>query len=763
MTRVHRLTPPRPLIILGTALGVAFLVVTALVLLAHATGPRIAGEARLAAIHAPVEIGLDRDGVIHLRATSSLDLFAGLGYAHALRHPWSMTLWNITATGNRSRWSADSVAVLQDQHLASLGIPRRAQEAYLELPDSLRVLFDAYVEGVNTSFARNRLERADEFIVVALRHEPWEPWHPIAIEMLMAYLMAAVDLQPPPELRHLEPPAAVRRFLAADSLLRRTLLLDGFQHSLAMGASNAGQMAFLHRLVFGQSAVPLVQMASVQFRGEGLALATLPGTLALLGGISDGRAWGFVPAPAATLTAEPLRPPERTFDRVVRHDGSEILVTTRRARGVLFLQEDRVVLRPDLLLDPAPGPAAPVAGPTPQPPQQPAPAPAAPAVEPAPEDAVEPPAPQRVWWTLQWRGIGGTTDILAWLALLTEEQPRLELFDGGGLVSGPALETSVFGHPGATASVPGGILIGGTDDVRAIAEVLAQPDTLFAAPERLGATTLSAWATRLGEPLIRALGHPDEVEMRLRDPVAFLQGWTFEYEGDAIAASIFERWMLAYRRAIGRIPDPALMDLRPVERVDTVFVRFADLVAQQVAQARAEGRRRPPLADTLAARPELADSLVATTRTLVEHPPDLRHVKRALGDAIAELTALHGRPGPAWQWYRVNEAFLRLPGRTDAPGEAPRARRYRDVPLGDGGHPTALRWGPSPLFDQSAHPASFSMWSSSADWRRAFFLLREPFTEPLHARYADPPEPTPVRSVLRGAPAEVTVRLLPAP
>jgi penicillin G amidase len=767
---------PRLLAFVVGLVVAALLGLAVLMLLAYGTGPGHARSAEVPGLSAEVSLALSDDGVAVIEASSEADLFAALGYAHALRNAWPMTLRRQAAAGALSRWFPDSTGLALDRHTLRLGFADAARSAYAALPDSARVLLDAYAEGVNAAFRANRLARTDDFILLDVEPEPWLPWHPLAVERLIAYLAtpplapeAAAEAEGPA----LRETAELRRFLAADSLLRDYLQLGGMQHSLAFATTAlapeagdtlgvAGGTAFYQRIVHGGSALPLVQEAEFRIGGRRVLAATVPGTLALLGGFADDGAWAVLPSSAARLRTTSTEPPPPSHGRVVRRDGAEALVEAYRAPGLLFIARAGAALPPPPPDTLALGADTLAAGGTP-PPVAPAPPPVAPA--PPPVAGPEPidPAPGPGWWVLEWAGFQAGSDLGAWLALLAGQTPTFAVFTGGGLRVSAEGAAEPFGQPAYVQAVPGGLVVGASPQAEYVAERLAAPDSLRPTLEALGRDTYSPWAARLAPPLAAALGHPDSVVAEFREAASFLMGWDHRYDPEGIGASIFETWMGAYRSALGGLPNPDTLQLTQVTRTDTLLIRFDAFVAEEVAAARAAGRRPPPVVDTLEAFPERADSLVAITRTRREDTADLVRLKGALRQGLATLRREHGRPGASWRWERVQRAHLVFPGWGDTPRRRPGGSRFRPVPLAEGGHPTSIGWGPSEAFEGAEAAGSWAGWTSSADWGRVRFLARTPYHEPPPVRHAERPDPAPIRVAERGATPEQTVRLTPPP
>ncbi|MDX1530419.1 MAG: penicillin acylase family protein, partial [Rhodothermales bacterium] len=205
-----------------------------------------------------------------------------------------------------------------------------------------------------------------------------------------------------------------------------------------------------------------------------------------------------------------------------------------------------------------------------------------------------------------------------------------------------------------------------------------------------------------------------------------LSSWRYHYDPGSVAASLFETWLAAYEAATGRLP---LADSRFRPRA-----------------GRAPRAPLPTLADTLR-----IDSLAVPL------------VRQALRQALAELRAEFGPEYAEWRWERVQDAARTFPLWSSAATEdaaGPARRRFAAFRLPDGGHPTALEWGTSPLFPGLPAPGAWVAWGTPGtdpvtvrhrDFSRRSFVERErALLDSLSAR-----------PVVRAGPAEPTARLVP--
>ncbi len=664
--------------------------------LAYGVGPSFEGEARVPGLGAAVTVTHDESGTATVEARSEEDLMAGLGYAHALHSAWPMALWRQTATGALSQWFDDESALGLDRHATALGFGAEARASYAALPEADRAVLDAYARGVNAAFERDRLGEGDAFVLLGVDAGPWRPWDALAVERLVAYLATPAPALPDSTARRTyRANPRLGRFVAADSAFRSMLGVGGLEHSLAFAVPGAGGTTLVQRLVYGSSALPLVQEVVLRQGGRQTLVASVPGTLMLPSGYAADRAWSlflngeaaFVSAPVDSAALTP------SFDRIVAQNGGETLVTTYRAPGALYLYDPAAPRRPgrrdstradsvaaDLLSVDSLG------------------------VDSLAADAT---------WQVRWRGFGAGTDLGAWRALLRGGAATFSLVPGAGVLLEGG-QVRVLGSPAVVRALPGGVFAGADASTEAVADrvALLAVDSAGAGDDGLLADAYSAWAAALAPPLIGALGGPDEVPAGLRDAAAYLRGWDFRYDPASIGATIFEAWLTAHRDRTGALPDPDSVALPPLP---------------------------PDSLGNVAERPAVAS------------------LKRSLRRAVSDLNSTQGREGAGWRWQTAQRAVRSYPlFGTDTT----EAGRFAPVLVPEGGHPTAIAWGPSAVFPAAASAAA---WSAQATMPGAAdLLIRHRVLAGETARALAVARPVAPRAVRWDAPAEHTLRLLPA-
>jgi penicillin amidase len=153
------------------------------------TVPTPSGTLAIADLGAPAEVVRDREGVPHIFATTTDDLYTALGFVHAQDRLWQMEMQRRTGQGRLSEIFGERTYGA-DVFLRTLDLYGHAERSLALLPSGTVKALEAYARGVNAYLARpvGLLEPRlpPEFLL--LRHAP-EPWRP-ADSAVIAKLMA---------------------------------------------------------------------------------------------------------------------------------------------------------------------------------------------------------------------------------------------------------------------------------------------------------------------------------------------------------------------------------------------------------------------------------------------------------------------------------------------------------------------------------------------------------------------------------------------
>ena len=437
-----------------------------------------------------------------VEASDPSDALTALGYVHGMQRAWTITVWRRTALGTLASTFGDRLLSI-DRHVRRLGLAHCARRAYAQLPGPARRRLQAYTRGLNAALRAPSVRRRTPFVALPVQPKRWQPWHPLAVERLWAWLSTSPSLFAEQSSLH-----------AADRQLRRWLHLHGQARSLAWAArpsaDTAGTVLFA-RHVLGRTAAPVLQ--EVLFRrptAPPLTVASVPGTLLFPTGASGRRAWTYLlHSPAEVVRrARPLSSVRRRHERITAHDGAEHLLTARHVES-------------GLVLDTAQTDSARV---------------------------------------LRWPGLDAHSDVGRWTSLagLGPGRPPpepLRLFSGDGLAVDTSGTWTVRGQPPVVETRDRAVLVGRSAWAASQARALqAHSAAAPPAPEQWSRNDLSAWAGATLPRMLPDLAPLSGTAPLIDEALSYLRNWNHAYERASIGAVLYEEWMRAYRAEIGRVP-----------------------------------------------------------------------------------------------------------------------------------------------------------------------------------------------------------------
>ena len=144
---------------------------------------------RLPGLSAPVTVRRDGLGVPHLQASSLPDLMRAQGYVTAQDRMWQMDLLRRRAEGQLAE-AFGSAALVADRDVRTLGLGDAARRALPQVPSDLRVLIDAYADGVNAWLSTHGDSLPLEFRLLRYAPRPWEAADSLAVGKLLALDLA---------------------------------------------------------------------------------------------------------------------------------------------------------------------------------------------------------------------------------------------------------------------------------------------------------------------------------------------------------------------------------------------------------------------------------------------------------------------------------------------------------------------------------------------------------------------------------------------
>jgi penicillin G amidase len=515
------------------AIGI-FAVVAAIITiatLAYAIEVGAPSEVRLDGLSGEAVIGWDGDIDI-IRADSDDALYAALGYSHGIKRSWSATLWRQAALAGLSSWFGSELAEV-DSLALQVGLASGAREAFRRLSSEDQAILRAYALGMNRALDSRSVRLQDEYSVLGVRPERWEPWHALAVERLYAYL-ATEDI-----VDTLGTGGASDVLSERSDRLRRFLGAGNYHHSAAWVGNEPGQPRLRARFVSGSSSKPFLTEHVLVRNDDTLHVSSVPGAVVFPMGASSRHAWAIMPTSTVSLVSvasDTSRLPI-VHDRIIDREGNEYLVTFRRSADGLEIGQGIARTEIDTL-----------------------------------GNFVE----RRVSNRLVWGGFANTSDIGAWRALLDGTVQTFSLTDASGILLTPD-GASLIGQPGeASASVSGVLAVGPPRWVRYLAESVARErdsDDLQE-PEDVFDETYSAWAASLAPGMIAGARSIPEPPRHVRDALTYLRNWDFRYDESSIPATLFDKWIGHYRAESGREPEIAESDTLFTER----FLRYRTLL-----------------------------------------------------------------------------------------------------------------------------------------------------------------------------------------
>jgi len=553
-----------------------------------------------------------------LNAGDATDALTALGYLHGMTRPWTVTVWRRTALGTLSAaFGAQLVPI--DRHTRRLGFGRHAQRAYDRLAPSVQDRLTAYTRGLNAALQSARVQNREQFVYLNLRPERWAPWHPLAVERLLAWTgtaISAVDSST----------GELSTFRRTDRRLRRWLHLHGRTQSVAWAArspSDTAEAVLFSRHVFGSTADPIIQELTLRRADAPTAtVASLPGAPIFPTGTTEDRAWSYLLDSSARVrqTSVDTSRVRARHERIAPRNGDERLVTARRYDDGLLLHS------------------------------------------PAPDSA----------WVLQWPGLRPASDVPRWLHEASlggsshgDVPSAFDLLEGSGLTLNGTGEWTVRGRPPIVERGSTLVLIGRSAWTRHQAEVLrAHAQRSSVAPARWSASDSSTWAARLLPRVLPKLESLRDSESTLEEALSYLRNWDHVYEPASIGAVVFEEWMLKYREARGRLPSTSdSLAAQPLQR--TVRRAVSDLTERYGPDVRrwrwervAPDRRVFPVwsADSLLA----ADlSTLSTTRYAPLERPGRGHASAPSGGPSFVDRPPLGPAPTSWEgWTRSGSSAL---------------------------------------------------------------------------------------------------------
>lgn len=150
--------------------------------------PVIDGEVLVVGVQQEVEVYRDKNGVPHILADNSHDLYFAQGYVTAQDRLFQMDLSRRQASGELSEVIGASL-VDQDKYYRSLGLRRAAIDSYEIYSEEAKQVLQSYADGVNAFIeeAKEQDTLPVEFTLAGYEPTAWSPIDSLTIGKYMAY------------------------------------------------------------------------------------------------------------------------------------------------------------------------------------------------------------------------------------------------------------------------------------------------------------------------------------------------------------------------------------------------------------------------------------------------------------------------------------------------------------------------------------------------------------------------------------------------
>ena len=243
---------------------------------------RLPGHLEAETLQSPAEIRWGKFRTAEIHASSLSDALLGLGYVQGQLNGWTVALWRQAALGRLSDWYGNETAEA-DRLTRQLGLSEIAQASYSGLNPEESDLIEAFGAGIQLAW--DEADHMHEFFLQDVIPEPWEPWHALAIERLMAWVSTSPD-------------AACNlgvQICSGTQSLRAALLMHDFKASSAWVVSAPQGDLLYQRHVLGSSISPAFQEVILKISsGPEVHGASLLGTPFFPAGKTMDNAWALL-------------------------------------------------------------------------------------------------------------------------------------------------------------------------------------------------------------------------------------------------------------------------------------------------------------------------------------------------------------------------------------------------------------------------------------------------------------------------------------
>ncbi|MDG1168438.1 MAG: penicillin acylase family protein, partial [Sulfitobacter sp.] len=297
--------------------------------------PNYTDDVTVRGLSAPVEIVRDNANVPHIFGQNDLDVFFGLGFAHAQDRMWQMSMLRRTAQGRLSEVFGTATLNI-DRLMRRFDLYALSVQSAQALDPRTLAALEAYAAGVNARFDQINAEAlgrgAPEMLLFNAPMAPWRPADSVAITKLMGVqlsghlqaevIRARTSLALPDQKRLMDilpdspgmGVAALPEYAAlapgvqrhAENLPLDPHPLSPFKDIAFAGASNAwaaapsrsatGGTLLANDPHLGFTTPAIWYLARLELASGGVIGGTIPGMPVVLTGRSDALGWGLTSA-----------------------------------------------------------------------------------------------------------------------------------------------------------------------------------------------------------------------------------------------------------------------------------------------------------------------------------------------------------------------------------------------------------------------------------------------------------------------------------
>ena len=136
--------------------------------------PTSHGTVQVKGINDELEIFRDKNGIPHIFSENESDTAFALGFVHAQDRLWKMEFFRRLGTGRLSEIIGKET-ISTDHLYRTLGLYRLAKRQAKQITGSVKMVLDAYSDGVNSYLVTHLGALPIEFLVLDFKPEPWLP------------------------------------------------------------------------------------------------------------------------------------------------------------------------------------------------------------------------------------------------------------------------------------------------------------------------------------------------------------------------------------------------------------------------------------------------------------------------------------------------------------------------------------------------------------------------------------------------------------